>query len=133
MFEDYMKDYPGWMGVKRNLDEQEMTQFVRPGEIRWASLGINVGSEIDGKGASFTRPVLIVSVVGKHLALILPITSKIKDLPGYVSFEYADNHDALCIHQIRVISQKRIFNRISKISETRLEIYKEKIKSFFYL
>lgn len=99
----------------------------------WVSYGVNVGSEIDGKGISYTRPGLIISVIGSHLASVIPMSTKSKNVSGYLSMDLKGKQVSLCILQIRVISQKRIFSRIGRISEPNLERYKGAIKIFFDL
>ena len=130
---DYIKDFKNWIKIKSDIDNQENRQYVRHGEIRWASMGVNVGSEIDGKGPSFTRSVLIISVMGSHLAMVVPLSSKNKNHLGYIPFVYKNKKDYACVHQVRVISQKRIFSRISKVSGNKLQYIKDKIKEFFEL
>lgn len=127
----YFKDFDTWNAVKKRLQTEERQVNIRKGEIRWVSVGVNLGSEIDGKGVSFTRPALIAHVIGSKLALIVPITTKVKDIPGYVSFEWKDKVNALCIHQMRVVSQKRILDRVGKISANRLAKYKNDIANFY--
>jgi len=51
----YHKDFDGWHPVKKRIESEERSIFIRAGEIRWVSFGVNIGSEIDGKGVSFTR------------------------------------------------------------------------------
>src|ERR1700679_1101588 len=102
----YVKDFNTWNTVKQRINGEARTVTMRAGEIRWVSFGVNVGSEIDGKGASFARPALIVHVIGSKLALIVPMTTKVRDIPGYIPFVWRDKTNALCLHQMRVISQK---------------------------
>lgn len=127
----YQKDFDGWHPVKKRIGTEERKIFIRAGEIRWVSFGVNVGSEIDGKGVSFTRPALILHVIGSHLALVAPLSTKIKDVAGYAPFEWHGEKSAICIHQIKVISQKRILSRKGRISEKRLAGIKDKVSKFF--
>ena len=60
----YIKEFDKWNRVKKRANDSTTSVFIRAGEIRWISFGVNVGSEIDGKGESFTRPGLIVHVIG---------------------------------------------------------------------
>lgn len=83
--------------------------------IRWISMGVNIGSEIDGKGVSFTRPALIIHCIGSYLALVVPMPTKIKDVVGYLPFQWKGKSTSLCIHQIRIISQKRVLSRLGRI------------------
>jgi len=106
---------------------------MRTREICWAAVGVNVGSEIDGKGVSFTRPVLILHVMGAHLALVIPLSTKYKERSGYVPFDWKGQTNALCVHQLKVISQKRLFKRIGKVSENKLKVAKDEVKKFYKL
>lgn len=129
----YIKQFDSWNEVKKTVNDEDRQVNIRAGEVRWASLGVNVGSEVDGKGASFTRPVLVISVFGSKLALVVPMSTKVKDEPGYIPFTYKGRQVSLCIMQTKTISQKRILDRMSKISSARLTEYKLQIKHFFDL
>jgi mRNA interferase MazF len=129
----YIKDYDSWIKVKQRLEAEKRKVHIRAGEIRWVAFGVNIGSEIDGKGASFTRPGLILHVVGSHLALVVPMSTKVHDIAGYIPFDWKDQRYALCVHQIRVISQKRILARKGRVSIRRLTIVKDKVAQFFSL
>lgn len=127
----YLKDFDKWNEVKKRINQEERKVNIRQGEIRWVAFGVNVGSEIDGKGETFTRPGLIIHVIGSHLALVVPMSTKVKDIAGYVSFEWQGKITALCIHQMKIISQKRILSRKGRISESRLEVIKKEVANFF--
>jgi len=129
----YQKDFDAWHGVKKCIDAEERKICVRAGEIRWIAFGVNIGSELDGKGDSFTRPGVVMHVIGSHLALVIPMSTKVKEVPGYLSFEWKGRTTALCIHQLRIISQKRILSRKGRISNNRLKNIKDDIKRFFSL
>lgn len=106
---------------------------IRAGEIRWVSFGVNVGSEIDGKGESFTRLALVAHVVGAVLALVVPLSTKLKNVAGYIPFEFQGKRVSVCVHQMKIISQRRILARKGKISDKRLKEIKIEIKKFFDL
>lgn len=127
----YKKEFDLWNDIKKNLEKAVSSTYIRAGEIRWASIGVNVGSEMDGKGKSFTRPVLVLHVIGKHLALVLPVSTKIKDSVGYLKINFKGKEQSICLHQMKIVSQKRIFERQGKISEEKLKEIKEKIKVFY--
>lgn len=127
----YVKDFDKWNEVKKQTDTNDAKVYIRAGEIRWMSFGVNVGSEMDGKGESFTRPGLVLHVIGSHLAFVAPLSTKIKEAVGYFPFEWKGTTTALCIHQVRVISQKRILSRKGRISEDRLKAIKSEIAKFY--
>jgi hypothetical protein len=59
------------------------------------------------------------------------MSTKVKDIPGYLSFEWKGKTTALCIHQLRIVSQKRILSRKGRISSNRLQQIKKEIRRFF--
>jgi len=123
----YFKDFDKWNEVKKHTDNNDTKVSIRAGKIRWISFGVNVGSEIDGKGESFTRPGLVLHVIGSHLAFVAPLSTKVKEVAGYLSFDWKGTTTALCIHQIRIVSQKRILSRKGRISEHKLKAIKQEI------
>lgn len=127
----YFKEFDKWNEVKKQINKKDREIYIRAGEIRWVSYGVNVGSEIDGKGESFTRPALILHVIGSHLTLVAPLSTRVKEVAGYIPFDWKGETTALCIHQIRIISQKRILSRKGRISEDKLKATKNKIKEFY--
>jgi hypothetical protein len=55
-----LKRFSEWFGLKKKLHERQQTPpLVSEREIWWASVGENVGSEINGKSTLFSRPVII--------------------------------------------------------------------------
>ncbi len=127
----YIKQFDAWNQVKQKIDDGPDEINIREGEIRWIVSGVNVGGEMDGKGIFFTRPGLIVHVLGRYLALVIPMSTQVKTLPGYVPFLWQGRMVALCLNQMRVISLKRILSRQGRISESRLAAVKVEIANFF--
>lgn len=129
----YVKNFHDWFKLKPKIDEEKSKAIFRPGEIRWVVLGVNVGSEIDGKGDSFNRPCVVVDSFSDKLVLIFPMSTKIKDVPGYINMNIDGKSISVCIHQARTVSPKRILKRITTISEDKLKSLKEEYKKFYRL
>lgn len=129
----YLKQFDVWAEDKKVINSKSHNHQVRPSEVRWASIGVNIGSEIDGKNKGFTRPVLVISMSGPDLCLVVPLSTKLKDVSGYMAMDINKERVSICIHQIRVISKKRIYGRISKISKNKLDLVKDKIKVYYRL
>lgn len=127
----YFKDFDAWNSVKKRFEEEERKVYIRSGEVRWVACGVNIGSELDGKGVSFTRPALVLHVIGSRLALVIPMSTKVKNVAGYTPFEWKGLVTALCIHQIRIVSQKRVLARKGRISQERLVAIKKEVSKFF--
>lgn len=130
----YIKSFDKWNSVKKHLNDEDSGIFCRAGEIRWVSIGVNVGSEMDGKGESFNRPCLIVDVFSDKLALVFPMTTSLKKAVGYIPFTLSDGRNvSVCVHQARTISPRRVLKRIQTVSENKLKEIKECYKKFYRL
>lgn len=70
----HKKDILKWSKLKLEIDGEIARPNVKKAEVRWCALGHNVGSEIDGKGDLFARPILILKIVSNHTCLCLPLT-----------------------------------------------------------
>ena len=102
-------------------------------EVWWASIGVNIGHEEDGKNKKFGRPVVILKKINKHLVLTAPLTSKVKihktyyhklvfSCPAFIS---------VIISQIRLLSSKRLFRKIGVIDKRDFMEIQEKIGRYF--
>ena len=71
-----LKRFSEWLGLKEKLHERHQTPpLVSEREIWWASVGENVGSEINGKSALFSRPVIIYKKLSHGFYFVIPTTS----------------------------------------------------------
>jgi len=113
-----------WNNQKQKIHHENRELFFHEGEIRWVSLGKNIGTEIVGKGSTFSRPVLILRKVFKHSCLVIPLTSQEKNGSYYFKFEDSKGKKFYALlTQIRYIDGKRILGKISYISnQTHLNI-----------
>lgn len=74
----YHKDFAGWAKFAEQVERRPRPANLKSGIICWCYLGVNIGTEQDGRGDNFARPVLILSVLSSTQVLILPFTSKHK-------------------------------------------------------
>lgn len=111
----YIKRFDEWNILKQEINLRGAHINIRSGDIRWIMFGVNVGSEIDGKGNQFVRPGLVLSVMNRDLALVIPLTSKVKKYPGYLQVEFGNRINYLCLLQIKAVSHSRILRRIAHI------------------
>ena len=74
------KNFDSWNKIKKQVDERKINIFCNQREIWWCSLGLNVGSEEDGKNELFERPVLIINVFNRDMIRVSPLTSKNKEI-----------------------------------------------------
>ncbi len=106
------KDFDKWNKIKkRTNDEKPRLYTVR--EIWWCRLGVNVGSEQDGRGGNFLRPALILRGFGPDACLIVPLTTSTRKHPLRVSIGMVDNRPARAnLSQIRVIDTRRLVEKV---------------------
>jgi len=111
------KDFQGWSDKKEILHNtpDEKIVYFRNKEIWWCALGVNIGFEQDGKNNDYERPVLILKKINRYLALVVPLSTKIKDHPYYFEYTYEGTRYSALVLQIRVISSKRFLRRIGRV------------------
>jgi len=107
-----------WQSVKYKLESiNELIIYSKAREIWWCALGENVGVEINGKSNLFSRPVLILKKLSREAAVIIPLTSKAKTGSWYVPLNLHGRNQVAIISQVRLISTKRLYQKIGTIEE----------------
>ncbi len=123
-----------WHKVKISLDAEPLKNFYfKPKEVWWASIGVNIGHEEDGKNKKFGRPVVILKKFNKHLVLVVPLTSKIKlDKHYYYKFVFSRlEFISAIISQIRLLSSKRLFRKMGIIDSRDFLEIQRRVSRFF--
>lgn len=87
------KDFDTWNKTKKTVHEKEVNSYFHSREIWWCSLGLNIGSEEDGKNELFERPILILNKFNKDTVRITPLTSRIIDDKNHVTINF-DNYQS---------------------------------------
>ena len=130
--EKYKKDFDGWNEEKKKINEKEISFYYHEREIWWSSIGVNIGSEMDGKNSNYERPVLILKKINRNQFLGVPLTSKEKNGDFYVRVEYSDNKGmgTANISQMRVFSSKRLLRKIGFIKKDDFFLLRTAIFSF---
>ncbi len=81
----------------------------------WASIGENVGSEVNGKSDRFSRPVLIYRKLAHGFYLVAPTTTKPREGRWYVHVRLAEKDEYICLNQVRTVDHRRLFSKIGQI------------------
>ena len=115
MEETIDKNYDLWNETKKILRQKTQDEIFYKRDVWWCALGLNIGSEQDGKNEMFERPVLIIKKYNKDMLLVAPFTSKQKDNQYYLSLDSGINSQ-LIISQLRTVSSKRLLRKIETIS-----------------
>jgi mRNA interferase MazF len=123
-----MKNFHDWNKKKIKIDAGQTFNHPKEKEIWWCSIGINVGTEVFGKGADYTRPVLVINSESSESFIGIPLSSKIKSKKYSCIIKTDDGvlHTAL-LYQIRSFDKRRLTERKYVLSG---EEYL-KVKSYF--
>lgn len=122
------KEFNKWNEVKENLHKHKKAVIFKERDIMWASVGVNIGYEQDGKGKVFSRPILIVKKFNNSIFFGIPLSTKIKR--GSFFFEFMLNNkpsNALLV-QGRLYDSKRLENKIGMISKDDFDKLKKELK-----
>ncbi len=127
-----MKDFAEWLPLKVKLDGlSHKAPFVSEGDIWWASIGENVGSEIGGKSKLFSRPVIIFRKLAHGFYFVLPTTTQVKSGSWYCKISHKGQTMNVCLHQARSIDFRRLSSKMGTIDGTDFEKIKESFKSLY--
>ena len=119
--------------------EDQGKPYVTKGEIYYAHLGNNIGSEIDKQ-----RPVLIFQnndrfIRQSNLAVIIPISSNNKVRPYRIPLRVNDIIDnqgitdsSIIVQQIRSISKARLSQLKGRLTAQKLEEVSGEVQRLFY-
>ena len=120
------KDFDGWNKTKKDLHDRAENRFYHEREVWWCSLGANVGFEQDGKGAHFSRQVLIIKGFSKEVFVGIPLTTKAKKSKYYCDISLGDGLSRKAIlSQIRLLDSKRLQEKIETIAEDQFQKIKQ--------
>ena len=110
------KDFNGWMKVKEDVHRQGIVHNFKNGEIWWSSIGENVGTEICGKGKTFSRPVIVFRKLDRYSFWAIPLTSKPHKGSWYISFKFNNRDEIAVVSQIEYMSVFRLNRKMGQLS-----------------
>lgn len=106
------KYFNKWNEVKKQThDERPRLYTVR--EVWWCRLGVNIGTEQDGKGELFLRPAVILRGFGPDACLVVPLTTSPREHALRVSVGVIEGEQARAnLSQIRVVDTRRLVEKV---------------------
>lgn len=126
-------DFDNWANVKKRLEFRGQPMSVKRGEVYWVGLGMNVGSEIDGKGRRFARPMVVLKCINRYAFIGVPLTTKEHNWPGFVRFEFNGVTEYALMPQVRITSTKRLYNRIGRLDREITNYLRSELKDYLDL
>jgi mRNA interferase MazF len=122
------KEFDKWNERKKDTQSVSVRPMFKESEVWWCSLGINVGDEQNGKGLSFTRPVLVLKKFNKNVFVAIPLSTKLKDGPFYHRIFFKGIEQSLLLSQIRLLDAKRFRDKMGEIKPEEALKIKEKLR-----
>ena len=122
MNSDIIKKFLEWIKLKERLHSKEhKPPLFKEGEIWWSYFGENVGTEMNGKGDAFTRPVIILKKYDRFSFLAIPLTTQGKEGTWYFTFTHNKKKQTAVLSQSRIINYKRLKERVGKVDSVDYE------------
>ena len=128
----HKKDFSSWIILKEKLDNEMGRPNIKVKEVRWCAIGHNVGSEIDGKGELFARPVVILKIVSTNTCLILPLTNSSKAGAFTFDFNFKGKDIKARLDQVRIVDLKRIKSKVGELPILKFESIKKAARDFLF-
>jgi mRNA interferase MazF len=114
---EILKIFVSWTKLKVKIHVSLSEVYPKVREIWWASLGQNIGVEINGKNEKFERPVVVVKIFNTLGVLVAPISSTIKKGEYFIEFKnYEGEKNIINMSQIRSISNKRLLRNVGELN-----------------
>ncbi len=107
-----IKDFDGWNTIKKQA-HAEKPRLYTVREIWWCRLGINIGTEQDGKGDLFLRPVVIMRGFGADACLVVPLTTSAREHALRIPVGMVEGYPARAnISQMRIVDARRLVEKV---------------------
>ena len=112
------KNFDAWNEVKKRTDTEEPRLYtVR--EIWWCRLGVNVGTEQDGKGKWYVRPCVILRGFAPDACLVAPLTTSPRQHALRVPVGLVEGQGARAnLSQLRVVDTRRLERKIAFLEKS---------------
>jgi mRNA interferase MazF len=113
-----IQELQNWLSYSTKLSiHNNQPPFIDEGQIWWCHVGENLGTEINGKNLTFTRPIIVYKKLSRYTYLVIPCSTKIKEGSWYVRFFHNKIEQVAVLSQIRVIDYRRFFNKIGDMDK----------------
>lgn len=127
-----IKKFLEWIKLKEKLHINiHKPPLVSEGDLWWASIGENIGKEINGKSNLFSRPVLVFKKLSHNLFLAIPTTTKERRGNWFVSITHAGKKEFIILSQVRVLDTKRLSSRLGSVDKLDVEKTKRAFQELF--
>lgn len=126
------KRFDEWNELKKAIDQNSKLLPYHERDIWWYAAGKNIGSEIDGKGRRFSRPILVIRKYGATTFLGVPLSTKNLSGPWYSNIKVNNITRCALLSQVSSYSAFRLYSKIDRISETEFRNICSKLKILLF-
>ena len=125
------KDFENWHKIKNNINHKGIAPLFKERDIFWASVGVNIGHETDGKGKNFNRPVLVIKKFNNQLCWGVPLTTQIKDSRHYYKISLdGKKQQCVMLTQLRLWDASRLTHRMARLPEKEFQAIRHKLRLY---
>ena len=126
-----MKDFDNW-NDKKKITQSEEPRLYTVREIWWCRLGVNIGTEQDGKNEWFTRPCVILRGFGPDACLVAPLTTSTRKHALRIDIGLVEGKLAkVNLSQIRVIDTRRLWVKIDFLKKEKFMELRKTLRKLF--
>ena len=123
------KDFKKWHSKKSSLNELPDPPFSHEGEIWFCHLGVNIGSEQDGLGNDFLRPIAIIRKFNREILWGVPLTRTQKKSLYYFAFPFKEAISVAILSQVRLIDARRLGYLLGSMASKDLVEMRKRLKA----
>ena len=126
-----VKRFKAWNKLKFKLHfNTNVPAGYKERDIWWVAVGHNVGTEEDGKGKDFNRPVLIIKGFSKYQFWGVPLSTTQKTGKYYHQFVVNGKVSSALLSQLRVYDTKRFISKYGMVNAKDFGTIKQKLIAF---
>ena len=127
------KDFEKWNIEKQILNEKDTRIFYQEGEIWWCALGVNIGSEQDGTGKYFDRPIIILRGFSESAFLGVVLIGREKEGEYYFPLGIIeDRESSVVLSQLRTIDTRRLRMKIGRLDQDAFDKLKSALQKALF-
>ena len=116
------KRFDEWNEVKKVISRNSKIIPFHERDVWWYAAGENLGSEINGKGKLFSRPILIIRKYGKTTFFGVPLSTRNNNGFWYSNITVHGKNSCVLLSQAGSFSVIRLYKKIDRISESDFSI-----------
>lgn len=133
--EPHIKDFDSWHPKKKEIASFSDYPFYHEREIWWCALGINIGTEQDGTGENFDRPVLVIRGFNRDQFFGASLTGSRKENSKwhvYIGQIGDEGEGSVILSQVRTIDARRLVKKMSTLDEKIFNNVVERLKGTLF-